>query len=349
MTQEAKPRNPSRDAGSAARQVLRARALVAGLAPSVMPMIMREWRDDVLLLAFDGPSGAVDERWATQGAGVVIIFKAGNGENTRRTSLLGRLRARGPRGIEVGLVALDADSRSALTSLARSPAAPAAAPSAKAAAAAPEMTADAIAALCLASIRQQLPAVGEAYLDGLAAHLAGRRAAAQSDAEDRRFATFEAELAAARPRLHEAIIAEALPSVASALSADESGAGGGASSGGLSLLESIDLRATLLVTEAVENIAAQLRGEWLDLEPRLAQVAASRGDVNALAPAVFCHRFRDAIFFDHQFGALRQADLAAGFSADFVARLAQLYRTLSALLERHGIHGVGGAHGRPAR
>ncbi|MEQ8660429.1 MAG: hypothetical protein RLW62_06395, partial [Gammaproteobacteria bacterium] len=330
MTDATRPPKSPRTNTAGARQALRARALVAGLAPSVMPMIIRERRGDALLLAFDGQSGALDERWASDGAGLVIIFKAGDADSARRVSLLGRLRARGPRGIEVGLVALDDDARGALASLA-SGTATSAAPIATADAptGAPEMTADAIASLCLAAVRQLLPGVGEAYLDGLAAHLAARRAAAQSDAEDRRFGAFESELAAARPRLHEAILAEALPSVAAALSEDERG-GGNASGGGLSLLESIDLRATLLVTEAVESIAAQLRQEWLDLEPRLAQIAASRTDVNALAPAVFCHRFRDAIFFDHQFGALRQADLAAGFSADFVTRLAGLYRTLAA-------------------
>jgi len=326
---------------STERQVVRARALVAGLAPSVVPMIIREWWPDGMRLAFDGQPGVVDERWATPGAGLLIIFKAMLGGEARRVSVHGRLRTRDPRGIAAQLVAVDEAALLALRSLAAGPAqaAGSATAVAKTPAAGPAMTADAIASLCLASIRQHLPKAISAYLDALTDSLHSIQSSTRAAPEHKRSTVLLNELAHSRVRMEQAIVEEALPSIAAYLG-DERPSASGLETSGLSLLESIDLRATLLVTEAVENIAARLRGVWHELEQRLGQVVPQRSEGNALAPAVFCHHFRDAIFFDQQLGALRQIDLTAGYSEEFVACIEQMYRELVTLLDRQGVRAV---------
>lgn len=317
---------------------VRARALVAGLASSVVPMIIREWWSGGIRLMFDGQAGAVDERWATIGAGVLITFKAMFNNQPRRVTIHGRIRKRDQNVIEAELLAIDTEALAALQSLGtvKEPAAPAAPPAKKAVPAAPEMTADAIAALCLAAVRQQIPRVVSAYLDGLADSLRRLQTNGPSAQEHKRYSVLLLEFERTRTHLEHAILAEALPGVAAYLS-DEQAASGGMLTSGLSLLESIDLRATLLVTEAVEQVATRLRTVWYELDQRLDQLVPEHKDANALAPAIFCHHFRDAIFFDQQAGALRQIDLAAGFSDEFVARLEKLYRDLIELLDRHGV------------
>jgi hypothetical protein len=81
------------------RHEVRARALVAGLAPSVIPMIIRAWSADGMLLQFDGPKNTVDERWATIGAGVLITFKGTVRQRAERVTAHGRIRKRNERGI----------------------------------------------------------------------------------------------------------------------------------------------------------------------------------------------------------------------------------------------------------
>ena len=331
---------------SGTRHAVRARALVAGLGPSVVPMMIHELWTQSMRLGFEGQAVGVDERWAVVGAGILIIFKAAGVSETRRATVHGRIQRCDAQGIEARLVALDDEALAALRSLvsaqtasARRESRPPVAP-----APAPEVTAAAIAALCLACVRQRLPGVVAAYLDTLAAILHGSADAASGSKRANVLVTgFER----AREHMAQAILDDALTSVADYLG-DQTAAGAGGSIGGLSLLESIDLRATLLVTEAVEDVALRLRASWTDLEQRLAQVVPPDGDGNALAPMVFCHHFRDAIYFDQQLGALRQIDLAAGFSDAFVMSLEKLYRELSALLERHGVTvpaAVGGAAG----
>ena len=329
---DAHPREPS---PSPTRHAVRARALVAGLGPSVVPMMIHELWSQGMRLDFEGQAGGVDERWAVVGAGMLIIFKAATGGEARRVTLHARIQRCDEQGIDARLVALDDDARTALRSLVaaqpggvrnerRPPAAPAHAP---------DMTPDAIAALCLACVRQRLPGVVAAYLDALAATLHG---SADSATGSKRANVLVTGFERVRGHMAQAILDAALASVADYLG-DKSTTGGRGGTGGLSLLESIDLRATLLVTEAVEDVALRLRASWSDLEQRLAQVVPPDSDGNALAPTVFCHHFRDAIFFDQQLGALRQVDLAAGFSDAFVMSLDKLYRELGALLERHGV------------
>jgi hypothetical protein len=308
------------------RHEVRARALVAGLAPSVIPMIIRAWSADTMLLLFEGPKNTVDERWAKIGAGVLVTFKGTVGQHAERATVHGRIRKRTVRGIEAQLLALDDPTLEALRSLTPIPV--------RSAEATPALTTDAVASLCKSAVKSRLPRLATAFLDALEISLGG------GTIGNKRGASLHAEFARRRPSMEQAIVDKALADIADCFS-DDDGNGGGAT-GGLSLIESIDLRAALLVTETVHGIAEQLRGLWADLEPRLEQIVAQKSDADALAPSAFCHHFRDAIFFDHQFGALCQIDLTAGYSDAFIEAVEDMYRELIDILDRNGIRCAGG-------
>ena len=307
------------------RHEVRARALVAGLAPSVIPMIIRVWSADGMLLLFDGPQNTVDERWATIGAGVLMTFKGTVGQRAERVTVHGRIRKRNERGIEAQLLALDDRTLEALQSL--SPAQP------KSAEPAPALLTDAVASLCKTAVKSRLPGLAGVFLDALELSLGG------GTASNQRGASLHAEFARRRASMEQAIVDMTLADVADCFN-DDAGNNRSAT-GGLSLIESIDLRAALLVTETVNGVAEQLREVWAELEPRLEQIVAQKSDADALAPSAFCHHFRDAIFFDHQFGALCHIDLTAGYSDAFVEAVEGMYRELIDVLERNGIHSAG--------
>lgn len=314
-----------KDREGTGRNEVRARALVAGLAPSVIPMIIRAWSADSMLLLFEGPKNTVDERWATTGAGVLMTFKGTVGQRTERVTVHGRIRKRNERGIEARLLAVDDQTLEALRSL--TPA------RAKSAEPTPALLTDAVASLCQNAVKSRLPGLASVFLDALELSLGGGTIGNQ------RGATLLAEFARRRPLMEQAIVDTTLADVADCFN-DEAGNSRSAT-GGLSLIESIDLRAALLVTETVNGIAEQMRAVWADLEPRLEQIVTQRSDTDALAPSAFCHHFRDAIFFDHQFGALCHVDLTAGYSDAFVEAVEGMYRELIDILERNGIHSAG--------
>lgn len=315
----------------AVRHAVRARALVAGLAPAVVPMIIEELWTRGMRLAFDGHSSKVDDRWAIVGTGVLVVFKAAAAAEKRRITLHGRLLRRDAGSIELGLLALNSAALAALRSLAAAErGADEVARRPSDAASAQQMTADAVAGSCLAVVRKQLPSLIGAYLDALAESLQG---ASGADSPSKRASVLSAELARQREHLTRAILDQTLPGVAACLGGERAAADD-APAAGLTLLESVDLRATLLVTEAVEDIARRTQATWSNVERRLGRVLSSRNDANALAPTVLCYHFRDAIYFDDEAGALRQIDLIAGFSDRFVATLEQLYRELLGTLER---------------
>ena len=281
---------------------------------------------------FDGQTSGIDERWAVPGAGLLVIFKAMVGGSARRVTVHATLGARDAQGLEARLFAADTEGAAALQGLltARSPAPGAASP--------PDLASD-----CLAVVRQQLPDLITAYLDALAASLTRT---AGSDAQRGRNNLLMLEFGRRRRHMAAAITDAAMASVA-AYFGDEAAQVGANATTGLSLLESIDLRASLLVTEVVAEVAHRVMPTWTALEARLARVVPANSEGDALAPAVFCHHFRDAIFFDHALGPLRQIDLTAGYDEGFVARLNALYRDLLKLLERHGISASRPARGKP--
>src|SRR5690606_20351019 len=148
-----------------------------------------------------------------------------------------------------------------------------------------------------------------AYLDALAGSLTR---AAGSEAQRGRNNLLGLEFGRRRRHMTAAITDAAMAGVG-AYFGDEAAQAGANATTGLSLLESIDLRASLLVTEVVAEVAQRVMPTWTALAAGLARVVPANSEGDALAPAVFCHHFRDAIYFDQGLGPLRQIDLTAGY------------------------------------
>lgn len=194
---------------------------------------------------------------------------------------------------------------------------------------------------CNACVKQYAAATVTAYLDAVASRLQDLQSGAKSPSEQRQFGVLTIEFAKLRSRVAPAIAGQVAANFAAFLRGQDgtvSGTNSAPFEGALSLVESVDLRVVLVVTEAIHKLAARLRGVWQELEQRLGQIAPHKTDSSPLAPALLCHQFRDAVFYDDQFGALRQIDLTAGFSDDFIAQLDMMYGALNSLLESHGIH-----------
>ena len=97
-------------ATSTARRALNVRALVAGLGPAVLPMLIRDIARDGITLEFEDPGISPDERWATPGAGLLVFFVSLVGGERRRLSVFGRLRQREAHGVVARLVGLEEDT-----------------------------------------------------------------------------------------------------------------------------------------------------------------------------------------------------------------------------------------------
>lgn len=331
------------------------RALVAGLAPVVLPLVIRHIEQGSMSLGFEDNAQAVDDRWATADAGVLVIFKvdAGGGER-RRVTVHGQLQGRDAQGILVRMIALDEPTVAALRSLVqeaqarRAQAPDVAARKAAAAKARQEARAKARGALEIV-VHQQAAAPLNAYLDALASALAHQLAQARSPAEQKKYDAWVGAFTKARGAVANALQAVVTTGFASYLHEKSNhgrDVGGGLLEGGLSLMESTDLRASLAIAEAIGKLATDVQGSWQALASQLAQVADNKPDECILAPALLCHQMRDVISEDNALGALRQFDFAAGFSDAFITRLDQFYGALGRTLGQFGFHPqMGNAHG----
>lgn len=319
-----------------ARSRLAIRALVAGLGPQVMPMIIRDIARDGMSLEFEDHASAVDERWATPGAGVLVLFVSVIDGQRKRTSVFGRIRQREAHGLVVRLLGLEEDTVEALNyllSLSSAKRAKAAPPPT------PAVSGDTVLAECGALLRRHAPLLAAHYLDGVVRELQGLKAQAGAAAEHKKYSSMLMELNAARARL------DATMQTRSALALDnlfrhDQGALSNAE-GSLSLVESIDLRSSLAVMEAIHDISTRLRSVWLACERALQYIVPPRTDLTAVAPGTLCHQIRDTIYFDEHLTRLRQVDLTKGFSEPFIAALEALYTDMSAVFARHGV-GPGG-------
>lgn len=331
------------------------RALVAGLAPVVLPLVIRHIEQSSMALTFEDNAQAVDDRWATADAGVMIIFKVDvGGSERRRVTVHGQLQARDAQGIVVRMIALDEATVAALRSLVqeaqarRAKAPDAAARKAAAAKAQQEARAKARGALEVV-VHQQAAVPLNAYLDALAGTLSKQLAQARSPAEQKKYDAWVSAFAKARGALANALQGVVTAGFASYLHAKADrprGADGGLLEGGLSLMESTDLRASLAIAEAIGKLATDVQGSWQALASQLAQVADNKPEECILAPALLCHQMREVISEDGHLGALRQFDFAAGFSDGFITRLDQFYGTLGRTLGQFGFHAqTGGARG----
>ena len=319
-----------------ARSRLAIRALVAGLGPQVMPMVIRDIARDGMSLEFEDHASAVDERWATPNAGVLVFFVSIIKGQRQRTSVFGRIRQREAHGLVVRLLGLEDDTVEALNhllALAGAKRAKATPPPA------PAVSSETVLEACRAALRQHAPLLAGHYLDGVVVALQALKAEASAAAEHKKYSSMLMELNAARGRLDATMQTRTALAIENLFHHDHGALGGAESS--LSLVESIDLRSSLAVMEAIHEISTRLRSLWLACERGLQYIVPPRTDITPLAPGTLCHQIRDAIYFDEQLTRLRQVDLTKGFGESFIVALELLYSDLAAVFARHGV-GPGG-------
>jgi len=318
-----------------ARSRLAIRALVAGLSPQVMPMVIRDIARDGMSLEFEDHTSAVDERWATIGAGVLVFFVSVIDGQRKRTSVFGRIRRRETHGIVVRLLGLEEDTVEALNyllSLSGAKRAKATPPPA------PAVSNDTLIQECGAVLRHYAPVLAAHYLDGVVAALQGMKAQA-AVADHKKFSSMLMELNAARVRLDGTMQARTALALDNLFGHDHGALA--SAEGSLSLVESIDLRSSLAVMEAIHEISTRLRNVWLACERALQYIVPPRTDLTAVAPGTLCHQIRDTIYFDEHLTRLRQVDLTAGFTEAFVSALEALYGDLNGVFARHGMRAGG--------
>ncbi len=314
---------------------LRVRALVAGLAPAVLPMTIAGVSRAGMVLALDATASAIDDRWAVIDTGVLVIFVTELDGRRERVTVHGRLRRRTPEAVELRLVAVDERTVEALRSVVRSARA-----GAKRAAAASRVTREMVDKALIDCVDRHAAAIVAAYLDALGAAIAHSRDVAQAHGDTKKFVGAALDLDEARPRVEAGMVRYLQAQARDFLQGESGNHDGGRPlllEGGLSLVESTDLRAALAVTDVVNKVAARLTGLWAPLQHRLALLTRRQAEDCGLAPALLCHHLRDTLFHDESLGALRFVDLTAGLSNDFVARLEALYGELNGILDRHGV------------
>lgn len=321
-----------------ARRALNVRALVAGLGPAVLPMVIRDIARDGITLEFEDPTITPDERWATPDAGLLVFFVSMVDEQRRRLSVFARLRQREAHGVVARLVGLEEEQVKALNHLlavaGRRP--PKARPEVPAAGYSPADVRRDLAAV----LARHAPGLASSYVEGVIGHLQGLKAVTQVATEHKKLSSYLMELNAARARVEgnmQGRIVQALDALfehhASALASAESG---------LSLVESIDLRSSLAVMEAIHVITTRMRASWAMAEMRFACIAPPKSDLTHIAPGTLCHQVRDAIYFDDKLARLRQVDLTTGFTEAFVVALEALYAEMLTVFDRHRVAPAGG-------
>ncbi len=322
------------------RRNLNIRALVAGLSPQVMPILIRDIARDGMSLEFENHATAVDERWATIGAGVLVFFVSVIDGHRKRTSVFGRIRQREAHGLVIRLLGLEEDTVEALNSLLvlsgakRAKAAPPAPPA---------VSHDTVIKDCAAVLRAHAPALASLYVDGVVTAMQGMKTQTTAANEHKKLSSMLMELNAARPRLEATMQTRTALALDSLFRADQGAVSG--LEGSLSLVESIDLRSSLAVMEAIHDISNQLRSAWQGCEFGLQSIAPPKADLQAMAPGTLCHQIRDTIYFDEQLTRLRQVDLTSGFSAPFVSALEALYIELQQVFKHHGLRPGGDGAG----
>lgn len=318
------------------RRNLNIRALVAGLGPQVMPMLIRDIARDGMSLGFENDNTAVDERWATIGAGVLVFFVSVIDGQRKRTSVFGRIRQREAHGLVIRLLGLEEDTVAALNyllTLSGAKRAKASPPPALA------VSNDTVITALSEVLHQHAPLLASHYIDGVVAALQGMKAQTSAANEHKKLSSMLMEINAARPRLEASMRARTALALDNLFRADHSALHSG--EGTLSLVESIDLRSSLAVMEATHDISTRLRSVWLICERGLQYVVPPKTDLTALAPGTLCHQIRDAVYFDEQLTRLRQVDLTRGFTEVFIHSLEALFDDLNSVFARHGV-GPGG-------
>lgn len=324
------------------RHAVSVQAMVSGLGASPIPLVIRDISRRGMYLVFDDHAAAIDERWLTPGAALTIDFTATLNGQRLRMSVQAQIRRRDQGGLGVRLSQADEPTLAALRSLVMEAMAirdtprvqtpRSAEPASKA-----EQTITQVEAL----LQQYMPAVLDAYLNGVALSLVSAKYSTTVVAEQRRYLNLLAMFEKSQARIQHtagALLMAEFGAYIRSDTIDASHHSGHHYAGGLSLVDSLELRASLAITEAVDRIGALLMGPWEELAQRMAQLSSRALKDNPLHPGAICFRLRNAIFDDPALGALRQIDLTAGFTPAFAEHMETLFRAMNTTLERCGLH-----------
>ena len=171
------------------RHAVKVQAIVTGLAPSILPLVIREVSRRGMYIAFGTHAAAVDEEWAKIGANLKISFKVTVDGYRQRITVYGQIKRIEPEGIGVRLVTSEETTLAALRSLvvdaiATRSAAPRAAhkpvtpPADELVQALPE---------CEGLLQRHFPTILDAYLQGILNVLSRRKCGAPNSGGRRRF------------------------------------------------------------------------------------------------------------------------------------------------------------------
>lgn len=321
------------------RHAVSVQAMVSGLGTTPVPLVIRDISRRGMYLVFDESSAAIDEQWLSHGAALTIEFAATVNGQRCRVSAHAQIRRRDRGGIGVRLSTQDDLIRSALRSLVMEAMATRDELAHISLPAGPASKAEQTIAETEALLREHVPNVLDAYLNGIASSLMDAKYGTPVMTEQRRYMNLLATFEKSRPRIQHAAGALIMAEFGAYLRSENSaGHARLQHETALALVESSDLRASLAITEAMDRIGALLRRPWEELALRMSQLSSRAREENPLHPGAICFRLRNAIFDDPALGALRQIDLTAGFTPRFAQQLEALYRALNTLLERCGIH-----------
>ncbi len=327
------------------RHAVYVHAIVGGLGPTLIPLYIRDVSRRGMYLAFQGHAAAVDEQWVGIGAAIMIVFKATIDGHRQPVKVQAEIRRRDENGIGVRLVTRDESVLAALRSLVidamanRGKWAQVPTQSAMPQDSPPKNNLPEKALTeCEALLQKLGPPVIAAYMSGIEASLWNAKSAAPLSAQ-RKIGNIIEPFEKARQRIEQITQAQLTAAFGEYHrgkqidNRDETSK----NTGGLSLVESSELRVSFAIVEAVDRIGARLAGSWFELKQRLAQVTLRTVESSPISPGAVCFRLRNALFDDPRLGALRQIDLTDGFTDEFARRLDALYRDMAALLSHLGL------------
>lgn len=326
------------------RHTVRVPALVTGVGPALLPLFIHDVSRRGMYIAFQNHAAAIDEKWVSIGAAIAVTFNATIDGIRRPVKVQAQIRRRDEHGIGVRLVGCDEPVMAALRSLvldamakrgerASIPTEAVAPPDP-----APENNPETALADCEALLQIHGPKVIGAYMAGIEASLWHAKFAAPLSAQRRIQSAIE-RFSKARPQIE----LDTQAKLASIFGEYHRGNSvhapdhASAETGGLSLVQSSELRGSIAIAAAAERIGSLLAGNWFELAQRLSQATLASPEEGPIAPGAVCFLLRDALAENRRLGIRNQVDLTAGFTDGFVSRLDALYGEMNAALERHGL------------
>ena len=324
------------------RHAVKVQAIVTGLAPSILPLVIREVSRRGMYIAFGTHAAAVDEEWAKIGANLKISFKATVDGYRQRITVYGQIKRIEPEGIGVRLVTSEETTLAALRSLVVDAIATrSAAPRAAHKPVTPPADEALVQALpeCEGLLQRHFPTILDAYLQGILNVLSRSKCGAPSFGEKQTIQTVIYLLEKNRHRIEQVthlglIAAFETYYRGQAQSVRETSFNGAAN---LALLESSDQRASLAMIAAADLVSKRVGLRWHKVTQRLADVSRPSAGTSPIGPTAMCYRVRDLLYQDASLGVLREIDPTTGFGDEFVHALGALYRDMNSAFERRGL------------